>query len=60
MKVKPSKTSALSRFLTESNISRINRSVGVRSEKTSYKTYEILSRAIECLLVEAVQRLWQV
>jgi thiamine biosynthesis lipoprotein len=38
----------LSRFLPESDISRINRSAGVKSEKTSYETYEILSRAMEC------------
>lgn len=38
----------LSRFLPESDISRINRSAGVKREKISSETYEILSRAVEC------------
>jgi FAD:protein FMN transferase len=37
----------LSRFVPDSEISRINRSAGVRSEKVSFDTYEVLSRAIE-------------
>lgn len=36
-----------SRFLLGSDISRINRSAGVRREKISTETYEILSRAME-------------
>ena len=38
----------LSRFLPESDISRINRSAGVKREKISPETYEILSCAMEC------------
>lgn len=38
----------LSRFQPESDISRLNRSAGVKREKISYETYEILSRATEC------------
>jgi thiamine biosynthesis lipoprotein len=38
----------LSRFLPESDISRINHSAGVKREKISPETYEILSRAMEC------------
>jgi len=41
----------LSRFLPESDISRINRSAGVRREKISSETYEILLRAIECSVI---------
>lgn len=37
----------LSRFLPESDISRINRSAGVKREKISPETYETLSRAME-------------
>ncbi len=38
----------LSRFLPESDISRINCSAGVKSEKINAETFEILLRAIEC------------
>lgn len=38
----------LSRFLPESDISRINRSAGVKLEKITFETYEILSCAMEC------------
>ncbi|MEM5768134.1 MAG: FAD:protein FMN transferase, partial [Bacillota bacterium] len=41
----------LSRFLPESNISRINRSAGIKREKISPETCEILSRAIECSVI---------
>lgn len=37
----------LSRFIPGSEISRINRSAGVKSERLSGDTYEVLSRAIE-------------
>jgi len=37
----------LSRFLTESDIGRVNGSAGIRSEKVSRETYEVLSRAVE-------------
>jgi len=37
----------LSRFIPESEISRINRSAGIRYEKVSIETYEVLSRAVE-------------
>jgi FAD:protein FMN transferase len=37
----------LSRFLPESEISRVNRSAGVRSEKVSFDTYEVLSQAVQ-------------
>jgi len=41
----------LSRFLPESDISRINRSAGVKREKISSETYEILSCAMECSVI---------
>ena len=41
----------LSRFLPESDISRINRSAGIKLEKITPETYEILSRAMECSVV---------
>lgn len=41
----------LSRFLPESDISRINRSAGVKREKVSPETYEILSCAMECSVI---------
>jgi len=41
----------LSRFLPESDISRINRSAGVKREKISSETYEILSHAMECSVI---------
>jgi len=41
----------LSRFLPESDVSRINRSAGIKSEKISSETYEILSYAIECSFI---------
>jgi thiamine biosynthesis lipoprotein len=41
----------LSRFLPESDISRINRSAGVKREKVSSETCEILSCAMECSLI---------
>lgn len=37
----------LSRFIPESEISRINSSAGIRYEKVSNETFEILSRAVE-------------
>lgn len=37
----------LSRFLPGSDISRVNRSVGMRSEKVSRETYDLLSQAVE-------------
>jgi thiamine biosynthesis lipoprotein len=37
----------LSRFLPESDIYRMNRSAGVKSEKVSYETFEVLSKAVE-------------
>lgn len=41
----------LSRFLPESDISRINRSAGVKHEKISTEAYKILSRAVECSII---------
>lgn len=41
----------LSRFHPESDISRINYSAGVKREKISSETYEILSRAMECSVI---------
>lgn len=41
----------LSRFLSESDISRINRSAGVKCEKISHETFEILKSAIECSII---------
>lgn len=38
----------LSRFLPESDISRINRSAGARQEKISAEAFKILSCAVEC------------
>ena len=38
----------LSRFLPESDVSRINRSSGLTCEKIGPETCEILSRAMEC------------
>ena len=37
----------LSRFIPESEISRINSSAGIRSEKVSSEAYAVLSRAVE-------------
>jgi thiamine biosynthesis lipoprotein len=37
----------LSRFLPDSEISRVNRSAGIRHEKVSLETYEVLSQAVE-------------
>jgi thiamine biosynthesis lipoprotein len=37
----------LSRFLPDSEISRVNRSAGIKSEKVSCDTYEVLSKAVE-------------
>jgi hypothetical protein len=37
----------LSRFLPESETSRINESAGIRSEKVSLETYHVLSKAVE-------------
>lgn len=37
----------LSRFMSESEISRINRSAGIKCERLSDDTYEVLSQAIE-------------
>lgn len=41
----------LSRFLPESEISRINRSAGIKCENVSPETYEILSYAMECSFI---------
>lgn len=40
-----------SRFLPDSDISRINRSAGIKCEKAGPETYEILSRALECSVI---------
>lgn len=37
----------LSRFLPDSEIARVNRSAGIRSEKVSRETYHVLSQAVE-------------
>ena len=37
----------LSRFLPDSEISRVNRSAGIKSEKVSPETYDLLSQAVE-------------
>ena len=37
----------LSRFIPRSDISRVNRSAGIRSERVSDDTYEVLSNAVE-------------
>ncbi len=37
----------LSRFLPDSDIGRINRSAGLRNEKVTIETFEVLSKAIE-------------
>jgi len=37
----------LSRFLSESEISRINRSAGIESEPVSFSTYQVLAKAVE-------------
>jgi thiamine biosynthesis lipoprotein len=37
----------LSRFLPESEISRVNGSAGIQSEKVSRETYEVLSKALD-------------
>lgn len=37
----------LSRFIPESDISRINRSAGIHCENVSFDTYEVLSQAVE-------------
>jgi len=41
----------LSRFQQESDISRINRSAGIKCENVSPETYEILLHAIECSVI---------
>lgn len=38
----------LSRFLPDSDISRVNGSAGTRSEKVRPETYRVLSQAVEC------------
>ena len=38
----------LSRFLPESEVSRINRSAGINNEKIGSETFEFLTRAVEC------------
>ena len=43
----------LSRFLPESDVSRINRSAGVKREPVSAETYGILSFATECSVASA-------
>ncbi len=43
----------LSRFLPESDVSRINRSAGVKSEQVSAETYSVLSCATECSAASA-------
>jgi thiamine biosynthesis lipoprotein len=37
----------LSRFLPDSEISRVNGSAGIKSEKVSLETYDVLSKAVE-------------
>jgi len=37
----------LSRFLPDSDISRVNGSAGIKSEKVGLETYEVLSKAVE-------------
>jgi FAD:protein FMN transferase len=37
----------LSRFLPDSDISRVNCSAGIKSEKISFDTFQVLSRAVE-------------
>ena len=37
----------LSRFLPDSEISRMNSSAGLKNEKISLETYEVLSKAVE-------------
>ena len=37
----------LSRFLPDSDISRVNRLAGIESERVSVETYEVLSKAVE-------------
>jgi thiamine biosynthesis lipoprotein len=37
----------LSRFLPDSEISRVNQSAGIKSEKVSLETYDVLSKAVE-------------
>jgi thiamine biosynthesis lipoprotein len=37
----------LSRFLPDSEISRINESAGINTEKISHETYDVLSKAVE-------------
>lgn len=37
----------LSRFLPDSEISRVNRSAGIKNERVSLETYDVLSKAIE-------------
>ncbi len=41
----------LSRFLPESDVSRVNRSAGMKSEKISVETCEILSHAMKCSVI---------
>jgi thiamine biosynthesis lipoprotein len=41
----------LSRFQPGSDVSRINRSAGIKQEKVSPETCEILSRALECSVI---------
>jgi FAD:protein FMN transferase len=37
----------LSRFLPDSDVTRVNRSAGIKAEKTSPETYDVLSRTVE-------------
>src|SRR5512141_3437929 len=37
----------LSRLMPDSDVSRINRSAGIRSERVSLDTYEVLSNAVQ-------------
>jgi thiamine biosynthesis lipoprotein len=59
----------LSRFLPDSEISRVNRSAGIKSEKVSCDTYEVLSKAVELsrnfpgcfdLTIEPLVTLWSI
>jgi thiamine biosynthesis lipoprotein len=59
----------LSRFLPDSEISRVNRSAGTKSEKVSLETYKVLSKAVEysgyCpeyfdVTIEPLIKLWNI
>lgn len=59
----------LSRFLPESEISRINESAGIRSEKISFDTFDVLSKAVDfsrsfpgCfdVTIEPLVNLWKI